>query len=238
MMNIVYKRVDEIIPYEKNPRINDAAVDAVAQSIKEFGFRVPIVLDKNNVIITGHTRLRSAKSIGLTEVPCIIAENLTPEQVQAYRIADNKTGEIAEWNYDLLPIELRDLQEKDFDLSLLGFDTDELDRLLNGSSEENVVAEGETDADAVPDVPEEPVSQPGVIYQLGKHRLMCGDSTRAEDVARLMNGGKADLVFTDPPYGVSYRGVNNPGGRLWEVIENHDLRGENFRSSCLPHSKI
>ena len=128
MMNIVYKRVDEIIPYEKNPRINDAAVDAVAQSIKEFGFRVPIVLDKNNVIITGHTRLRSAKSIGLTEVPCIIAENLTPEQVQAYRIADNKTGEIAEWNYDLLPIELRDLQEKDFDLSLLGFDTDELDR--------------------------------------------------------------------------------------------------------------
>ena len=104
-MNIVYKRVDEIIPYEKNPRINDAAVDAVAQSIKEFGFRVPIVLDKNNVIITGHTRLRSAKSIGLTEVPCIIAENLTPEQVQAYRIADNKTGEIAEWNYDLLPIE-------------------------------------------------------------------------------------------------------------------------------------
>lgn len=195
MMNIVYKRVDEIIPYEKNPRINDAAVDAVAQSIKEFGFRVPIVLDKNNVIITGHTRLRSAKSIGLTEVPCIIAENLTPEQVQAYRIADNKTGEIAEWNYDLLPIELRDLQEKDFDLSLLGFDTDVLDRLLNGSSEENVVAEGETDADAVPDVPEEPVSQRGVIYQLGKHRLMCGDSTRAEDVARLMSGGESGSRF-------------------------------------------
>ena len=225
--------MDEIIPYEKNPRINDAAVDAVAQSIKEFGFRVPIVLDKNNVIITGHTRLRSAKSIGLTEVPCIIAENLTPEQVQAYRIADNKTGEIAEWNYDLLPIELRDLQEKDFDLSLLGFDTDELDRLLNGSSEENVVAEGETDADAVPDVPEEPISQPGVIYQLGKHRLMCGDSPRAEDVARLMSGGKADLVFTDPPYGVSYRGVNNPGGRLWEVIENDDLRGEKLSEFLL-----
>ena len=157
----------------------------------------------------------------------------TPEQVQAYRIADNKTGEIAEWNYDLLPIELRDLQEKDFDLSLLGFDTDELDRLLNGSSEENVVAEGETDADAVPDVPEEPVSQPGVIYQLGKHRLMCGDSTKAEDVARLMAGKKADLVFTDPPYGVSYRGVNNPGGRLWEVIENDDLRGEKLSEFLL-----
>ena len=184
-------------------------------------------------MVVGHTRLKAAEQLGLSEVPVVIAENLTPEQVQAYRIADNKTGEIAEWNYDLLPIELRDLQEKDFDLSLLGFDTDELDRLLNGSSEENVVAEGETDADAVPDVPEEPVSQPGVIYQLGKHRLMCGDSTKAEDVARLMSGGKADLVFTDPPYGVSYRGVNNPGGRLWEVIENDDLRGEKLSEFLL-----
>ena len=109
-MDIVYKKVDEIIPYEKNPRINDAAVEAVAKSIKEFGFRVPLVLDKNNVIITGHTRLRSAKMLGMTEVPCIIADNLTPEQVQAYRIADNKTGEIAEWDYALLPMELKDLQ--------------------------------------------------------------------------------------------------------------------------------
>ena len=106
----------------KNPRINDAAVEAVAKSIKEFGFRVPLVLDKNNVIITGHTRLRSAKLLGLTEVPCIIADNLTPEQVQAYRIADNKTGEIAEWDYALLPMELKDLQNADFELSVLGFD--------------------------------------------------------------------------------------------------------------------
>ena len=225
-MQIQMMKLSEIHPYEKNPRFNDSAVEAVANSIKEFGFQQPIVVDKDFVVIVGHTRLKAAEELGLSEVPVVIAEKLTPEQVQAYRIADNKTGEIAEWNYDLLPIELRDLQEKDFDLSLLGFDTDELDRLLNGSSEENVVAEGETDADAVPDVPEEPVSQPGVIYQLGKHRLMCGDSTRAEGVARLMSGGKADLVFTDPPYGVSYRGVNNPGGRLWEVIENDDLRGE------------
>ena len=232
-MQIQMMKLSEIHPYEKNPRFNDGAVEAVANSIKEFGFQQPIVVDKDLVVVVGHTRLKAAEQLGLTEVPVVIAENLTPEQVQAYRIADNKTGEIAEWNYDLLPIELRDLQEKDFDLSLLGFDTDELDRLLNGSSEENVVAEGETDADAVPDVPEEPVSQPGVIYQLGKHRLMCGDSTRAEDVARLMNGGKADLVFTDPPYGVSYRGVNNPGGRLWEVIENDDLRGEKLSEFLL-----
>ena len=232
-MQIQMMKLSEIHPYEKNPRFNDGAVEAVANSIKEFGFQQPIVVDKDLVVVVGHTRLKAAEQLGLTEVPVVIAENLTPEQVQAYRIADNKTGEIAEWNYDLLPIELRDLQEKDFDLSLLGFDTDELDRLLNGSSEENVVAEGETDADAVPDVPEEPVSQPGVIYQLGKHRLMCGDSTRAEDIARLMNGGKADLVFTDPPYGVSYRGVNNPGGRLWEVIENDDLRGEKLSEFLL-----
>ena len=179
-MQIINMKLSEIHPYEKNPRFNDGAVEAVANSIKEFGFQQPIVVDKDLVVVVGHTRLKAAEQLGLTkdlvvvvghtrlkaaeqlgltEVPVVIAENLTPEQVQAYRIADNKTGEIAEWNYDLLPIELRDLQEKDFDLSLLGFDTNELDRLLNGSSEENVVAEGETDADAVPDVPEEPVSR-------------------------------------------------------------------------------
>ena len=137
-MDIVYKKVDEIIPYEKNPRINDAAVEAVARSIKEFGFRVPLVLDKNNVIITGHTRLRSAKLLGLTEVPCIIADNLTPEQVQAYRIADNKTGKIAEWDYALLPMELKDLQNADFDLFVQGFDPEELDKLLNGDAEDTI----------------------------------------------------------------------------------------------------
>ncbi|MBO4632521.1 MAG: ParB N-terminal domain-containing protein, partial [Lentisphaeria bacterium] len=112
-MNIVYKKVDEIIPYEKNPRINDAAVEAVAKSIKEFGWQQPIVVDKDMVVIVGDTRLRSAKLLGLTEVPVVVADHLTPEQVQAYRIADNKTGEIAEWDYALLPMELKDLQNAD-----------------------------------------------------------------------------------------------------------------------------
>lgn len=115
-MQIINMKLSEIHPYEKNPRFNDGAVEAVANSIKEFGFQQPIVVDKDFVVVVGHTRLKAAEQLGLTEVPVVIAENLTPEQVQAYRIADNKTGEIAEWNYDLLPIELRDLQEKDFDL--------------------------------------------------------------------------------------------------------------------------
>lgn len=117
-MQIQMMKLSEIHPYEKNPRFNDGAVEAVANSIKEFGFQQPIVVDKDFVVVVGHTRLKAAEQLGLSEVPVVIAENLTPEQVQAYRIADNKTGEIAEWNYDLLPIELRDLQEKDFDLFL------------------------------------------------------------------------------------------------------------------------
>ena len=112
-MQIINMKLSEIHPYEKNPRFNDGAVEAVANSIKEFGFQQPIVVDKNFVVVVGHTRPKAAEQLGLSEVPVVIAENLTPEQVQAYRIADNKTGEIAEWNYDLLPIELRDLQEKD-----------------------------------------------------------------------------------------------------------------------------
>ena len=231
-MQIINMKLSEIHPYEKNPRFNDDAVEAVANSIQKFGFRSPIVVDRDHIIICGHTRFKAAQSLGLAEVPVVVASDLTPEQVQAYRIADNKTGEIAEWNYDLLPLEIKELQEANFDLSLLGFDTEELDKLLNGE-QENTISDGETDADAVPDVPEEAVSRLGEIYQLGDHRLMCGDSTKAEDVARLMAGTKADLVFTDPPYGVSYRGVNNPGGRQWEVIENDDLRGDKLSEFLL-----
>lgn len=231
-MQICNMKITDIIPYDKNPRLNDGAVEAVANSIKEFGWRAPIVVDKDMVIICGHTRLKAAIQLGLEEVPVHIADNLTPEQVQAYRIADNRTGEIAEWDYSLLPVELKELQDSDFDLSLLGFDADELDKLLNGE-EENVVAEGETDADAVPEVPEVAVSKRGEVYQLGKHRLMCGDSTKPEDVAKLLDGELADMVFTDPPYGVSYKGVNNPGGRAWEVIENDDLRGDTLSEFLL-----
>ena len=202
-MKIEQMNIADVKPYERNPRINDNAVEAVAESIKAFGWQAPVVVDKDNVIICGHTRMLSAKYLGLDTVPVHVAKDLTPEQVKAYRIADNKTGEIAEWDYDLLPLELADLQLANFDLSLLGFDTEELNTLLNG---ENTITDGETDPNAVPEVPEEPVSKPGEIYQLGEHLLMCGDATKADDVIRLMDGQKADLWLTDPPYNVAYEG--------------------------------
>ena len=230
-MNIVNMKITDIRPYEKNPRHNDSAVEAVARSIKEFGWQQPIVVDKDMVVIVGHTRLKAAEQLGLTEVPVVVADHLTPEQVQAYRIADNKTGEIAEWDYALLPMELKDLQNADFDLSVLGFDTDELDKLLNGGTEETIT-EGETEPDAVPEVPEEPVSKRGEIYRLGRHRLMCGDSTKPEDVGRLMQDVKAAMVFTDPPWNVNYGAIEqgNPQGYRPRTILNDFMGTEDFKN--------
>lgn len=221
-MQITNMKLSEIHPYEKNPRFNDDAVDAVAKSIREFGWRSPIVVDKEHVIVCGHTRFKAAQKLGLAEVPVHIAGDLTPEQIQAYRIADNKTAEIAEWNYDLLPLEIRELQDADFDLSLLGFDTDELDRLLNGTDADSVV-DGETEPDAVPDVPEEAASRRGVLYRLGDHLLLCGDATKPEDIARLTGDDKANLYLVDPPYNVALTGSNGL------TIRNDDMEDGKFR---------
>ena len=223
MLEITNMKVSEIHPYEKNPRFNDAAVDAVAKSIQEFGWRSPIVVDRDKVIVCGHTRLKAAIKLGLTEVPVHIAADLTPEQIQAYRIADNKTGEIAEWNYDLLPVELRELQGADFDLSLLGFDSDELDRLLNGG-DDKTVTDGETEPDAVPEIPETAESRAGTLYRLGDHVLLCGDSTKPEDIAKLMGDEKADLYLVDPPYNVALTGSNGL------TIKNDDMDDGKFRN--------
>ena len=220
MLNIIYLKTDELIPYDRNPRYNDEAVDAVAKSIKEFGFRVPIVVDANHVIIAGHTRAKGAKVLGMEEVPCIVADDLTPEQIKAFRIADNKTAEIAKWDYELLPIELKELQTDGFDLSLLGFDTTELESLLADGDD---VSTSETEPDAVPEAPEIPVSRPGEVYILGGHRLMCGDSTSKEDTAKLMGGGKAVLYLTDPPYNVALKGSTGL------TIANDDMPTGEFR---------
>ena len=220
-MEIIRMRTADIRPYDRNPRHNEEAVDAVAKSIREFGFRNPVILDKDNVIIAGHTRWLAAKALGLEEVPCVVAADLTPEQAKAYRIADNKTGEIAKWDYDLLPIELKELRGDGFDLSLLGFDTSELEGLLADPPDEGT--EGETEPDAIPDAPEIPVSKPGEVYVLGRHRLMCGDSTSKADTAKLMGGGKASLYLTDPPYNVALKGSTGL------TIANDDMPAAEFR---------
>lgn len=194
-MNVQQVRIEKVKPYDKNPRKNKAAVDYVANSIKEFGFQQPIVVDKDMVVIAGHTRLKAAKKLKLKEVPVVIADNLTEEQVKAYRLADNKTAEKAEWDFDLLTDELLSLQELDFDMEQFGFDFD-------FSEDEEAVEDDNWEAD----VPEEPISKRGDIWVLGRHRLMCGDSTDAADVALLMDGNKADMLLTDPPYNVDYTG--------------------------------
>ena len=188
-MNIQTKQLAEIKPYERNPRKNDEAVKYVAESIKQFGFKVPIVVDKDGVIVAGHTRYKAAKKLNMTEVPCIVADDLTDEQIKAFRLADNKVAEKAEWDFDLLDIELDGILE--IDMESLGFEFEE---------EETEPAEVEED-DFEAELPEEPKAKLGDIYQLGRHRLMCGDSTDKETVAKLMDGARADMVFTDPPYG-------------------------------------
>lgn len=228
-MNIVNLKVEELIPYINNPRNNTEAVDKVAASIKEFGFKVPLVIDKDNVVVTGHTRLLASKKLGLEEVPCVIADDLTDAQIKAFRIADNKVSEYAEWNEDLLKLELEQLEEMDFDLDELNIDYSDFDLDIGEDIEEIEPEEVE-----VPEVPEEPKAKLGDIYQLGNHRLMCGDSTNADDVGKLMNGEKADMVFTDPPYGMNLdtdyskmKGNGRKGKTYSKVIgDNEDFKDD------------
>ena len=204
VMKIELRRIGDVHPYPNNPRINDDAVDTVAGSIKEFGFRQPIVVDSDGVIICGHTRFKAAKKLGLEKVPVHVAQDLSPEQIKAYRIADNKTAELAEWNYDLLPIELADLQSCNYDLGLLGFDQDELARLLNPE-----LSEGLTDPDDIPAPPDEAITQPGDLWVLGNHRLLCGDSSNPQHLARLLGDQTIQLVNMDPPYNVKVEPRSN-----------------------------
>ena len=196
-MKIELRKLSEIKPYPGNPRINDNAVDAVAASLREFGFRQPIVVDTEGVIVCGHTRWKAAQKLGLDKVPVHVAKDLTPEQIRAYRIADNKVAELAEWNMELLPIELSQLSEAGYDLALLGFDQDELAELLDTG-----VQDGLCDPDEVPSPPDEATTKPGDLWILGDHRLLCGDSSKPEDVDRLLDGAVIHLVNTDPPYNV------------------------------------
>lgn len=201
-MEIKLVKIAEIKPYDRNPRNNDGAVDAVAASIKEFGWQQPIVVDRDGVIIAGHTRYKAAQKLKCKEVPVVVAENLTDEQVKAYRLADNKTGELAEWDTALLDEELAELA--DFDMSQFGFDT-----ILQEESRE---AE-EDDYEVNP--PEEPKAKLGDIYQLGRHRLMCGDCTIGENIDKLLDGKTARITITSPPYGVG-KDYEEKGIETWK----------------------
>lgn len=219
-MEIIYKKVDELIPYVNNARTHSKEqVNQICASINEYGFTNPILIDEKGMIIAGHGRLMASKQLEMEEVPCIELKGLTEAQKKAYIIADNKMALNAGWDEELLKLELENLKELDFDLDLTGFDTSELDAILDSELEEQEIIE-----DEVPEVPEEPKAKLGDIYQLGSHFLMCGDSTSESDVAKLMNGVKADMVFTDPPYGYEYQSNMRTKTEKFDVIENDDKK--------------
>lgn len=199
MIQIEHLLVSSLIPYARNSRTHsDEQVAQIAASIREFGFTNPVLIDANGTIIAGHGRVMAAKKLGLDEVPCLRLGHLTPSQIRAYVIADNKIALNAGWDDEMLKAELLTLQEDGFNTDLTGFSDEELNALLTVET-----VEGETDPDEVPEAPVEPITNLGDIWILGNHRLMCGDSTSIDAVQKLMDGSKADMVFTDPPYNIA-----------------------------------
>ena len=203
-MKVKMVAIEDVVPYARNPRKNMAAITKVSASLKEFGWQQPIVVDKEMVVIAGHTRLEAAWSLKYKKVPVQIADKLTDAQVKAYRIADNRVSQEAEWDIDLLKLELSDLDGLDYDLLLTGFDDDELNGMLI-----EAVEEGLTDEDEAPPLPEQPVSVLGDVWTLGNHRLMCGDSTSVDEVEKLLSKLTVDCVVTDPPYNQATEGGSN-----------------------------
>ena len=216
-LEVVWWPIDKPTPYARNPRqAPEAAIAKVAACLKEFGFRQPIVVDEEHVVIAGHTRLLAAKRLGLEQVPVHVACGLTPQQVKAYRIADNRSAQETTWDFGLLPLELTELGDLDYDLGLTGFDPAEIAGFLAEPTE------GLTDPDLVPELPDEPISKPGDLYLLGEHRLLCGDATNADDVERLMAGERATLMATDPPYLVDYQGGQHPASEANQGAASKD----------------
>jgi DNA modification methylase len=216
--------IEKLIPYARNSRTHsDEQIAQIASSIKEWGWTTPILVDDIGQIIAGHGRVMAARKLGIVEVPVMIANDWSDAKKRAYVIADNKLALNAGWDEELLKLELAELKEMDFDIGLTGFTDEEFNNLLDVE-----IVEGNTDEDSVPDVPVEPKTKLGDIYILGNHRLMCGDSTSIDAVEKLMDGQKADMVFTDPPYGVSYTGglqnsKDGLKGDAREMIKNDDI---------------
>ena len=218
MLKISYSETSKLIPYVNNSRTHSPAqVAQIASSIKEFGFTNPLLVDDGGGIIAGHGRLQAAELLGIDTVPTIKLSGLSEAQKKAYVIADNQLAANAGWNLDALKIEVDRLNELDFNIDLLGFDNDFLSSLLDEPTE------GLTDEDDVPDAPENSVTVEGDVWILGNHRLMCGDSTSIDAVDKLMDGHKADMVFTDPPYGISYQSNGRTKSDKFDVIKNDDV---------------
>jgi DNA modification methylase len=219
-MEVIMWPLDKIHPYARNARqIPAKAIDKVAASIREFGWRQPIVVDNDGVIIVGHVRLLAAQKLGLKEAPVHVARNLSAAQVCAYRLLDNRSHEETSWDEVSVGLELLDLKGLGFDLDLTGFDLDEVDHLLAQAGG----TDGLTDPDSVPEVGEHPVSSIGDLWVLDKHRVLCGDATSRSDCERVLGGGPADMVFTDPPYNVDYRQPSVRPGRAGRKIANDNL---------------
>ena len=209
--------VSKLVPYARNSRTHsDAQVAQIAASIKEWGWTTPILIDPDGGIIAGHGRVLAAQKLGITEVPCMVADGWTEAQRKAYVIADNQLALNAGWDMDMLKVELGELTDLDFDLSLIGFDADALASMTAQPTE------GLTDEDAVPEAPAVPVTVEGDVWLLGRHRLMCGDSTSLDAVEKLMAWRKADMVFTDPPYGVEFQSNMRTKSAKFDVLKNDD----------------
>lgn len=213
--------IDRLAPYARNPRKNDAAVDRMCGSIREFGFKIPVLVRSDGEVVDGHLRLKSARKLGLTEIPVILCDEWTPAQVKAFRLLVNRSATWADFDEELLALELQEIQEADFDVNLTGFDDVELQRLLAAQD----AAPGLTDEDAIPELPEKPVSVAGDLWILGDHRLLVGDATDPSVVDKLMAREAADCVFTDPPYNVAYEGYTED--RL--TIKGDRMTDEQFK---------
>ena len=229
-LKIEYRKVSELLPYARNARTHrDAQVSQLAASIKEFGFNNPVAIDADGMILCGHGRVMAAQKLGLTEVPTVCLSHLSDTQKKAYILADNKLALNAGWDNDMLKVELEDLKFSNFDLDLVGFSTEELDEIMNQDEEPEV-----EDDDYTVAVPQEPKAKLGEIYILGKHRLMCGDSTSIADVEKLMGDQKADLLLTDPPYNVDYEGGTDKKLK----IKNDNMEDQAFRQFLIDVYKV
>jgi hypothetical protein len=238
-LNVQWWPVERPLPYARNARVcPESAIAKVAASIKEFGFKNPILVDNEGVIIAGHTRLLAAQRLELATVPVIVCADLSAAKAKALRLMDNRSAQETSWDAELLPLELAELAGLDFDLALTGFEPDELAAYLAEPTA------GLTDPDTVPEPPEKPATKPGDLYLLGNHRLLCGDATNPDDVGRLMAGKRATLMATDPPYLVDYQGGEHPateanGGKRGQQTSKHwDTYVDHEHSVCRAPSAL